>query len=157
MSGSSLMNTRMRSGKTVCDMPLRDDRSIRSPDMQKQKNTHTHTCRRCFCFMVAYYTTTPMTTFDVLFVCGTLILRIAGAFLIACLTSHTDRRCYCVCFSALHVDGRRSFNLHVFKTHQHCRRCVCFGFLFLVGCTRTRLSVHHLTCSQFSPSVLVHI
>ena len=28
MSGSSLMNTRMRSGKTVCDMPLRDDRSI---------------------------------------------------------------------------------------------------------------------------------
>ena len=132
MSGSSLMNTRMRSGKTVCDMPLRDDRSIRSPDMQKQKNTHTHTCRRCFCFMVAYYTTTPMTTFDVLFVCGTLILRIAGAFLIACLTSHTDRRCYCVCFSALHVDGRRSFNLHV--------GAFVLG-LFCVACTRTRLSV----------------
>ena len=89
MSGSSLMNTRMRSGKTVCDMPLRDDRMqyIRSPDMQQQRK-HTHLPQVLLFYMVAYYATTPMTTFDVLFVCGTLILRIAGAFLIACLTSH---------------------------------------------------------------------
>ena len=71
----------------MCDMPLRDDRSIRSPDMQQQKK-HTHLPQVLLFYMVAYYATTPMTTFDVLFVCGTLILRIAGAFLIACLTSH---------------------------------------------------------------------
>ena len=52
------------------------------------KNKHTLAAGAFVLYMVAYYATTPMTTFDVLFVCGTLILRIAGVFLIACLTSH---------------------------------------------------------------------
>lgn len=50
MSGLSLMNTRMRSGKTVCDMPLRDDRSIFVHRTCNNKK-NTHTCRRCFCFI----------------------------------------------------------------------------------------------------------
>ena len=140
------MNDRMRivrDSLQKCIYPLTPMQSFSDATMINQasrphlfhattKNTHTLAAGAFVLYMVAYYATTPMTTFDVLFVCGTLILRIAGAFLIACLTSHTDRRCYSVCFSALHVDGRRSFNLHV--------GAFVLG-LFCVACTRTRLSV----------------
>ena len=55
----------------------------------------------------------------------------AGAFVNACLTRHTGRWCYCVCFSTSHVHGRRNFCLYVSNTHQHCRRCVCSESCFL--------------------------
>ena len=97
-----------------------------------------------------------MPTCDFLFVCGTLILMTAGAFVIACLTRHTGRWCYCVCFSTSHVHGRRNFCLYVSKTHQHCRRCVCFECCFLFLVAHARVYRYHLTCSQFSPSVVVH-
>ena len=41
------------------------------------------------------------------------------------------------------------------KTHQHCRRCVCFeSCFFLVA--HARVDQYHVTCSHFSPSVVVH-
>ena len=97
-----------------------------------------------------------MTTCDFLFVCGTLILMTAGAFVIACLTRHPGRWCYGVCFSNSHVHGRKNCSLYVSKTISIAVGAFVLSAVFFFSVAHARVDRYHLTCSQFSPSVVVH-
>ena len=140
-SGSSLMNTRMRIGKGVCDMHSYDDRCIRTSDIQKKKThngilvvagvhvlffpTHPH-CRRCFCCWL--HRTHPLAACAFVFVCIQPIRMAAGAFVLVCPKPIRMPACAVVFVCLQPILMAAGAFVLVCLTRHPGRRCFCLCF-----------------------------